>query len=256
MTAGALLKEERQARILDLLASSGRVVATELQDAFGVSGYTIRRDLDELARDGAVQRVHGGALGRSRVASSYEGRRTQEVEGKGAVARAAASLLRGGEVVILDGGSTALALAGAIPAGHTGTFVTHSPPVAGALARHAGVEVVVVGGSLDARAMVCVGAQVLDAYRRVAADLCFLGVWSVHAEHGVSERYYEEAQVRRLLLERADRVVGLASRDKLATVAPFTIGPADALTHLAVEPGLPAELLAPFVELGIEIVAA
>jgi DeoR/GlpR family transcriptional regulator of sugar metabolism len=83
-----------------------------------------------------------------------------------------------------------------------------------------------------------------------------LGVWSVHAEHGVGERYYEEAQVRRLLLERADRVVGLASRDKLATVAPFTIGPADALTHLAVEPGLPAELLAPFVELGIEIVAA
>src|SRR2546429_116557 len=91
----------------ELLATSGRVVATELQDAFGVSGYTIRRDLDELAREGAVQRVHGGALGRSRVAHSYEDRQTQEVEGKRAVARAAASLLRGGEVAILDGGSTA-----------------------------------------------------------------------------------------------------------------------------------------------------
>jgi DeoR/GlpR family transcriptional regulator of sugar metabolism len=58
------------------------------------------------------------------------------------------------------------------------------------------------------------------------------------------------------LLDRADRVVGLASRDKLATVAPFAIGPAQALTHLAVEPALPAELVAPFVELGIELVTA
>ena len=256
MSSGSLLKEERQARILDLLATSGRVVATELQDAFGVSGYTIRRDLDELARDGAVQRVHGGALGRSRVAHSYADRQTQEVAGKRAVARGAASLLHGGEVAILDGGSTALALVDEIPVGHIGTFVTHSPPVAAALARHPGIEVVVVGGSLDARAMTCVGAQVLDAYRRIAADICFLGVWSVHAEQGLSERYFEEAEVRRLLLDRADRVVGLASRDKLATVAPFTIGPAQALTHLAVEPALPADLVAPFVELGIELVTA
>jgi DeoR/GlpR family transcriptional regulator of sugar metabolism len=256
VSGGPLLKEERQARILDLLATSGRVVATELQDAFGVSGYTIRRDLDELARDGAVQRVHGGALGRSRVADSYDGRQAQEVEGKRVVARAAAALLRPGEVAILDGGSTALALVDAIPAGHTGTFVTHSPPVAAALARHPGIEVVVVGGSLDARAMVCVGAQALEAYRRIAADVCFLGVWSVHAERGISERYFEEADVRRLLLDRADRVVGLASRDKLATVAPFAIGPAEALTHLAVEPGLPDELITPFAELGIELVTA
>ena len=53
-----------------------------------------------------------------------------------------------------------------------------------------------------------------------------------------------------------DRVVGIASRDKLATVAPFTIGPAQALTHLAVEPAVPADRVAPFVELGIELVAA
>jgi hypothetical protein len=106
-----------------------------------------------------VQRVHGGALGRSRVAHSYADRQTQEVDGKRAVARGAVSLLRGGEVAILDGGSTALALVDEIPAGHTGTFVTHSPPVAAGLARHPGIEVVVVGGSLDARAMTCVGAS-------------------------------------------------------------------------------------------------
>jgi DeoR/GlpR family transcriptional regulator of sugar metabolism len=76
----------------------------------------------------------------------------------------------------------------------------------------------------------------------------------VHAEHGISERYPEEAEVRRVLLERADRVVGLASREKLGTAAPFGIGPATALTHIATERRVPDELLAPFVELGIEIV--
>jgi DeoR/GlpR family transcriptional regulator of sugar metabolism len=251
---GSLLKDERHQRILEILADSGRLVATELPEVLGVSAYTVRRDLDELAQAGRLQRVHGGALARSRVALTYEGRRSQGAEAKREVARAAVTLLEPGQVAILDGGSTALALAEAIPPHHTGTFVTHSPPVAEALGRHPGAEVVVVGGTLDRRAMVATGAHTVDAYRRIAADVCFLGIWSVHAEHGISEGYAEEAEVRRVLLERASQVVGLASRDKLGTVAPFTIGPANALTHLATERDAPAELLTPLRELGVRIV--
>lgn len=250
----ALLKGERHQRILDALAASGRVVAGELHDALGVSEYTIRRDLDALAEAGRLQRVHGGALARSPVAATYEGRREQGVAGKREVARAAAALLHRGEVAILDGGSTALALAHAIGPDHRGTFVTHSPPVAEALAGHRGIEVVIVGGTLDPRAMVATGAQTVEAYRRIAADVCFLGIWALHAEHGMSEAYPEEAQVRSVLLERADRVVGLATAQKLGTVAPFAIGPAKALTHLATERDVAAERLAPFERLGIHIV--
>jgi DeoR/GlpR family transcriptional regulator of sugar metabolism len=252
--AGALLKGERQQLILRELASSGRVVATDLQDRLGVSAYTVRRDLDELAGAGRLQRVHGGALARSVVAATYEARREQGVAGKRETARAAATLLQPGQVAILDGGSTALALVDAIPDGFAGTFVTHSPSVAEALGRHPNLEVVLIGGTLDRRAMVAVGAQTIEAYGRITADVCFLGVWSLHAEHGLSERYPEEADVRRVLLGRADRVVGLASRPKLGTVAPFGIGPATALTHIATERDVPQELLAPFAELGIHVV--
>jgi DeoR/GlpR family transcriptional regulator of sugar metabolism len=188
------------------------------------------------------------------VPRTYEGRRDQAVAGKRSTARAAVSLLEPGQVAILDGGSTALALAEMIPPSHTGTFVTHSPPIASALGRHDGIEVLVVGGVLDRRAMVCTGAQTIDAYRRIHADVCFLGIWSLDAEHGISEGYPEEAELRRALLDRADRVVGLASREKLGTAAPFAIGPATALTHLATERGVPAELLSPFAELGLRIV--
>jgi DeoR/GlpR family transcriptional regulator of sugar metabolism len=157
-------------------------------------------------------------------------------------------------VCIVDGGSTALALAEAIPEGYTGTAVTHSPPVAAALARHPGLEVVVVGGTLDPRAMVALGARAAEGFREVAADLCFLGIWAVHAEAGLTTGYAEEADLRRVLVGRADRVVGLASREKLGTTAPFWFAPATALTHLATEPGAPGELLAPFTELGVEVV--
>ena len=134
-------------------------------------------------------------------------------------------------------------------------FVTHSPPVAAALGRRPGCEVLVIGGTLDPRAMVAIGARALDGYRAVTADLLFLGVWALDAEHGITSGYHEEAEVRRVMLERADRAVGLASRDKLGTVAPFAVAPATALTHLATEPGVPRELLAPFEDLGLRVVA-
>jgi DeoR/GlpR family transcriptional regulator of sugar metabolism len=252
----ALLKGERQQRILALLAGAGRVVATDLQGQLGVSAYTVRRDLDELADAGRLRRVHGGALAlaRSAVATTYAGRGRQSVAGKQEVGRAAAALLVPGQVVILDGGSTALAVAEAIPVGWVGTVVTHSPPAAAALAVHEGVEVVVVGGTLERRAMVTVGAQTIDTYKSIHADVLFLGVWSLHAEHGLSEGYHEEAEVRRVLLGRADRVVGLATADKLGTVAPFGYGPASALTHLATERAVDEGALAPFRELGIQVV--
>jgi DeoR/GlpR family transcriptional regulator of sugar metabolism len=254
--SGALLKGERHARILDRLAATGRIVAADLEAELGVSGYTIRRDLDELASAGRLHRVHGGALPRSPVGRTYEERRGQEVAGKQAVARAAVQVLEPGQVVVLDGGSTALAVAEAIPEAWEGTVVTHAPPVAAALSRVPGAEVVVVGGVLDRRAMVCTGAVTVAAYRLILADVCFLGVWSLHPEHGITQAYPEEAEVRRVLVERADRVVGLCSRDKLGAVAPFAVAPATALTDLATEPNVPAEVLAPYAELGISVPAA
>lgn len=249
-----MLKEERRRRILELLGTEGRLVAAELPARLDVSGYTVRRDLEELAEAGLLQRVHGGAVPRSPVAPTYAERERQSVDGKRATARAAAGLLAPGQVAILDGGTTALALADLLPVDHQGTIVTHSPLVAAALAPRRGIDVVLIGGTLDPGPMVAVGAETVRAYQRITADVCFLGIWSLHAEAGVSGRYHEEAEVRRVLVERADRVVGLASRDKLGTVSAFASAPATALTHLATEPETPEELLAPFRELGIEVV--
>jgi DeoR/GlpR family transcriptional regulator of sugar metabolism len=251
-----MLKQERHRRILELLRRDGRLVASELPTQIGVSGHTVRRDLAELSELGALQRVHGGAVARSPVAGSYAGRERQQVAGKQAVARAAASLFAQDAIAIVDGGTTALALVEALPETQRGTVITHSPLVAAAFATRPQVEVVIAGGTLDRRAMVATGAQTLRAYEAVTADVCFLGVWSVSVATGISSRYHEEAEVRRLMVERADRVVALASADKLNTVAPFQSAPATALTHIATESerAVPDAALLPFRELGIEIV--
>lgn len=237
-----MLKQERQQRILELVEAEGRVVATDLQQALGVSGYTIRRDLDELAQARRLRRVHGGAL--SNTPTTYEARQTHALAGKIATAAAAAKFLQGAETVILDGGSTALELAAHI---RGGTVITHSPPIAMALADR--VETILVGGTLDPRSLTATGAETIRAYRNVTADVCFLGVWAIHAEHGLSGGYFEESEVRRTLVERAAAVVGLADATKLETVAPFKYAPASALTHLATD----ATDTGPYEQLNIEI---
>ena len=198
--------------------------------------------------------MHGGALARSPVASTYEGRQVQAVDGKIATARAAATLLEPGQVVILDGGSTALHLVDAIPRRPHGHVRDPQPagrrgawPPSRARGHHR-------AAARSTRARWWPSARrAIEAFRGISADVCFLGVWALHASGGISTAYYEEAEIRRVLVECADRVVGLVSREKLGTAAAFTIAPATALTHLATEPDVPEAVLRPFADLGLRI---
>ena len=239
-----VLKEERQQRILELVAREGRVVATELQERLGVSGYTIRRDLDELAEAApACSACTAAPLPRSTVAPHVRGARAESVEGKSAAARAAATLLEPGPDRDRRRRQHRAAARRADPA-RPHRHLHHAQPAGRRRARRrAASRWSSSAATLDRRAMVASAPQTIDAYGRITADVCFLGLWSIHATAGISSGYYEEAEVRRVMIERADRVVGLASQDKLGTVAPFTVAPATALTHLATEPDAPAEQL-------------
>lgn len=248
-----MLKKQRHMRILEMLRSDGTLVASSLSEVLDVSDDTVRRDLDELAKEGRLQRVHGGALPRSPVGVTYEERQTQTREGKVATAREAVKLVENGQVIVVDGGSTALQVVERLPLSLEATVVTHSPPVATALATHPGVEVVVIGGTLDKGVIEAVGGQTIQAFSSINADLCLLGVWSVHPESGVSYTSFEESRVARAMIDSADRVVALASIEKLGTASPFVSAPVSALTHLATEPATPEKLLKPYRELGITI---
>ena len=229
-----MLTTRRKQLLLARLAAEGQLVAKALALELGTSEDTIRRDLRELAAEGKLQRVHGGALPASAAMGDLAVREQVSVADKVALGRFGATLIRPGQVVILDGGTTAIQVARHLAPGLRATIVTHSPPVAVELARHPGIEILVLGGTLFRHSMVNVGAGVMAAASRQRADRFFLGVTGVHPDAGLSTGDAEEAAVKRALHERAAETVVLASPEKLLAASPFVVAPLSALSLLVV----------------------
>ena len=183
-----MLSAERKRLILERAGQDGRVVASELSREFSVSEDTIRRDLRELASEGLLHRVHGGALPLPKppVSVSYASRAAQAPEAKAAIARAAAALVRSGQVIAIDGGTTPLEVAQHLPADLHATVVTHSLPVLSALAGRPGIELIAIGGRVFGEALVTVGPVAVEAYRSIRPDVCFFGVAGIDVDAGVT----------------------------------------------------------------------
>src|SRR5262249_34553541 len=152
---------------------------------------------------GLLQRVHGGALPASPAMADYAGRRHVSPDAKIVIGRAAARLVQPGQVVILDGGTTAVQVARHLPRDLAAKIVTHSPSVAVELADHPSIEVEIIGGRLFKHSVVAVGAIAAEAIARVRADLYFMGVTGVHPEFGLTTGDAEEAAIKRLLSQHA-----------------------------------------------------
>jgi DeoR/GlpR family transcriptional regulator of sugar metabolism len=247
-----VLNQQRKQHLLGLLKADGRIVATETANALGVSEDTIRRDLRELAAEGLLLRVHGGALPASRAVENLASRRTISMPEKKALARAAAGLIKPDQVVFLDGGTTTLELVGHIDRDLRLLVVTHSPTIAAELVDHR-AEVQLIGGRLFKHSMVSVGAAAAEAIRQIRADVYFMGVTGIHAEYGLSTGDAEEAVIKRTIAGCAAEVVVMASTEKIGAASPFLIAPAASVTHLLVPETTPPQALKPFRKLGLEV---
>ena len=249
-----MLAAERRNLILEILRKEGRVLATELSVRLGTSEDTIRRDLREMAGDGLIQRVHGGALLRSPDETSYTHRQKNLSPAKVGIAQRAAQLVEPGMVIFLTGGTTNAQLAAALPRGLNATVITHNPAAAVALGDHDRIEVILIGGKLFKRSMVTVGGEALETVRGMHADLCMLGVCSLHPEKGITIPDMEESIITRAMIEQSADVAALATAKKLGTASHFTVGSIQEIDMIVTEKTAPAAVLAPYRDLGIEIV--
>jgi DeoR/GlpR family transcriptional regulator of sugar metabolism len=247
------LAAERRHEILARLDRDGRVVVGELVTGLSVSEDTIRRDLEELAAQGLLHRVHGGALASPPEALPFERRLEVDREEKVALAKAAVPIVESARTLVVDGGTTALEVARHLPANWDGVVVTNAPPVAAALAAHPRAEVVVVGGRLLKDEQVAVGPVAIDAFRTVRADACVLGVCAFDPEVGVTSSNDDEAQVKRAMIACSDQVVALATRDKLHASSPWVVASLDQIDHLVTDGG--KDLTSAFAAAGVSVVA-
>ncbi len=249
-----MLTAERREYILNVLKRDGRVVVPGLSEALGVSIDTIRRDLRDLAAEGRLTRVHGGALPASPAATSYFERQRHITPEKISIASRAAQLVRNGMVIVMGGGITNVQIAEHFPRDLHATVITHSPPITNVLCEHPNVEVVLVGGRLYKYSMVTVGAETVDAFKQIRADLCFLGICSLHPEVGITNIHYEETQVQRALIACAGEVIAPASSEKLGTAAPFVIAPLSELNLIITDRNATEDTLNSYRPFDIEII--
>jgi DeoR/GlpR family transcriptional regulator of sugar metabolism len=251
-----MLAAQRKEFLLARLDRDRRLVAKDAAAELGVSEDSVRRDLRELAAAGLCQRVYGGALPASPAVADYGTRRDVRIDSKQRVAGAAATLIRPGATVILDGGTTALEVTRALPAGLSATIVTHSPTVAAALAEHPSIEVYVLGGRLFRHSMVTCGAAAVEAAQVVHADLFLLGVTGVHPDAGLTTGDADEAAMKRALARRAADTYVLASSEKIGAASRFAVLPLSAVAGVITDAPAQDETVRRLDAVGVPVLAA
>ena len=251
-----MLTSQRKQHILEVLKREGQVIAKTLSQELGLSEDTIRRDLRELAQEGLLQRVHGGALPVSPALVDFAGREDISQEEKTAIGKAAARLIKNGQVVILDGGTTAVQVARQLDKNLQATVVTHSARTALELVNYPQIEIVLIGGRMFKHSIVSVGAAAIEAISHIRADVYFMGVTGIHPQAGLSTGDLEEAYIKLALSRQSAETFVLASQEKLGAASPYIVAPLTDVSGLVVALSVPEETLFPYRQLGLSIIKA
>lgn len=248
-----MLTEQRKELLLDRLAKDGRIIVKDVSRELKLSEDTIRRDLRELAADGLLQRVHGGALPASPTVANLAARRSMAREEKARLGRKAATLIAPKQRVFIDGGTTHLELVRALPLDLNITVITHSPTIAAALEPHQAIDVILIGGVLFRHSMVAMGAEALDQIQRLHIDLAFIGLTGLHPKEGGTTGDYEEAAIKRAVISRSAEAVALMTPEKIGAVSAYAVAASKDLTAVVV----PREAdLKGFAKTGLEFIRA
>jgi DeoR/GlpR family transcriptional regulator of sugar metabolism len=249
--------QDRSQAILELVAAKGRVSIADLTRQLKVSEMTIRRDLAALDAEGAIRRVHGGALP---VASgSYEppfaARAKLNVDAKRNIAREVATRIGDGETVILDGGTTAAAIAEQL-LGREITACTLSLRVADILSGSTSVRLMVPGGIVRPGERSLVGPAALRIFEDHQFDVYVMTVSAVHIRAGLTEWNLDDAAVKRAALAAANRCIVACDASKFGKTAFGRICGVERADYIVTDAAIPAGQRAAFTAADVELLIA
>ncbi|WP_030975038.1 DeoR/GlpR family DNA-binding transcription regulator [Streptomyces sp. NRRL S-1824] len=249
-----LLAEQRRALILDEVRRRGGVRVNELTRKLSVSDMTVRRDLDALARQGVIEKVHGGAVPVVEASThepGFEVKSTLELTAKEDIARVAATMAVPGSAIALSGGTTTYALAQHLLDVPELTVVTNSVRVADVFhtaqrsaatgGPRAGAATVVLTGGVRTPSDSLVGPVADQAIGSLHFDVLFLGVHGISVEAGLSTPNLAEAETNRRFVHSARRVVVVADHTKWGTVGLSSFATLEQVDTLVTDSGLSAQ---------------
>jgi len=249
-------RDKRQETILAELDACGECAVDELATRFGVTGMTIRRDLQSLADAGRVIRTHGGAAPTARVSFDFRflEHAGQHRQAKEAIAAEAAGLIEPGQSVMLDSGTTTLAMARRLRGKAGLTVITTSLPIASELYGYESVDVLLLGGLLRRDSPDLTGSITESNLDSLHADVAFLGADGIDAQGRVYNQAPALARMLAKMADAADRVYVVADGSKLGRKALMRFGDLSRWDGLITDVGADESLLDQLVSSGVRVI--
>lgn len=230
-----MLKEERHQYILNRIQQNYRIYVTSLSTELGVSDDTLRRDLAELDEQGLLTKVHGGAIAKSGIPIEFTDRLNTGIAGKQQMAAKVIPLFHPGDIILMDGGTSNLEVARQIPLDMELTIYTNSFPIINVLMHHPKLELIFLGGKVFPSSQVTIGVSVFQALQTIRPNWLVLGISDVHPQQGLTAPDREEAMMKRLMIERAQKRIILADSYKLNTAEAYSVASLEDIDYLVTE---------------------
>ena len=215
--AGELKIDVRRKKILEILRRDGQVRVSQLSDALGATVVTIRSDLDALEQDGYLERTQGGAIQtmKNYYNLEFQRRKQEHMENKKAIAAAAAGLVRDGDTLFINSGTTTYFAAVELKQRKNLNVVTNSISVAVELGGLPTFRVILLGGDISAQYSFTYGEDVKEQISRYRANWAILSVDGIQPGAGITTYHAEESVIDRIMMERAQTPIIVADSSKL-----------------------------------------
>lgn len=251
---------QRRLQISELVRQHGSVQVAALARRFGVSMQTVRKDLRYLAERGVMARAYGGAIDSNVIGAPpaephYEAKRTANLDQKRRIGQRAAALVKPGDTIAIDSGTTAIQLAEALPNIEL-TVVTNDFGVLTALAPKGNIHIVMLGGELRRKNMAFYGGLTVEAVEELHVDMLFLGVDGFDLERGITTHYEPEAMLNRKMVEAARVVAAITDSSKFGRICLHRIIAASELDMLITDTGAPEDIRQASQQLGFQLLLA
>jgi DeoR/GlpR family transcriptional regulator of sugar metabolism len=249
---------ERQKQILSLLMQQGRLSVGEIVTQFSISEATARRDLETLASQGKVQRVHGGVIAVEEAPPELPilERENEQADEKTRIGRAAAGLVADKETVFLGSGTTVLEVARNLRDRKNLTVITNSLPVLNTLAGIKEITVISLGGMLRESEMSFIGHITEQSLSEVRVDKVFIGTRGVSLEHGLANDYLPETLTDRAILKIGREVIVVADHTKVNRVATALLAPLESMQTFVTDSKADKKFIQALKKNGIDVIIA
>ncbi len=250
--------EERHRAILEMLEQKGSITTSDIQLKFNISYDSAKRDLRILEEKGLLKRTHGGALPLRQIAAGRPvgttARDIAEVKDNYlAIAKKAVSMIRENDVVFITSATVGYFMAQNLPEGLRFRAVTNSIIIAEELRSHPGVQIIMLGGEMDAKGN-CYDAIAIETIRRLRFDKCFLTSACISPEFGLSIQKTSAISFWNAVIDSSKQAIGLYPKEKIGFNSIVSICPANRLHTIITDWDASEEDLAGFDEQGIELV--